>query len=760
MKAIVLLAFLVILLAPAQAMPQMFDFTATPANAYLGESVVLSFICNSTNSPIQNTNASIVGPDLIIPNLHIPGNLYYSLALGRDYIDRVGSFTATAYCRDAEAETSSTASFNVASVTGGIVEVSPESIYTGDTLEIVFEMKKDGVPLTSSVDLSLFINGVQKDPRSIVYDMRRGWIIKADAPTSPGSYTLKIIGKYDRINVTSESNFIVKNLLEFTIESFDKSNVVAGDNVTVTLRAYNHGQVLTDTGIKIYLEGLELDKSITSNGGFIYAKITMPNVAPNVYNVRAILSYNGNDYIALKPIQYIIPVTGQFLDNGRAVSVQIRFLQSEVEKIKLITDAAGRFSGQIVPGRYDVEFIFPDATLRLRDASISQYNNSMGYAYITDTKVPGIVSNTIYSFSSFLSFSRAIIEIPAKDLDDDAKVFRCDIFGSDRKCRNSWTEANAYIDRARGIVKLEVDTLATFAIGQRESVSVNFNTEKKIYSIKEPIGIRGSTQDSFKNPIANAKMDVRLGNDVIGNLNSDNNGIFFIEFLAPTVEGIYNLTVYAEKSPYLKGEKSMIFEVQRVRSLSVLFSDTIRLNAGSNITKEITVVNTGQDSLNDLQLSIDGVPEEYYTIEKTLFSLPVNGEEKINILFDVPQDAVLTTFDGKLKLSSPEIDREKSFGFTIVEAKKDVEPATTAVTGLAFDFSLPKIDTSYIYLIVFALVLFTAAIAMKKMGRSRSYGVKSKTPSSTDNMNTLADIKNHIKSSGRKPVEKKDEKNG
>jgi hypothetical protein len=758
MRRLLILLFIAMALAPAQAMPQISDFAATPQSAYLGEDVVLSFTCNSTNSPIQHTNISITGPELIVPDIAVPGNLFYSITLGSDYIDRIGDFTATAYCRDAEAETSATAAFSVASVVGGIVEVSPDAIYTGDTVEIIFDMKKDGVPLTSSVEFALFIDGVQKDARSIVYDTRKGWVLKMDAPDSPGSHQLKIIARYDRINVTSEQPITVRNPLEFTVEGFDRSSVVANDNVTVTLRAYNRGQAIAiDNNLRIYLEGQELDKNITISGGLIYAKITMPNVAPNAYNVRAVLTYGGSEYTAMRQIQYIIPVSGRFVDGGRAISVQIRFLQGGTERLKFITDSAGSYSGQLVPGKYDIEFTFPDATLRLNGASISYYNNSIGYSYMTDVKVPGIAGNSVYYFSSFTSFSRATVEIPLKDMEDDIKVFRCSLF-VDRVCKTSWTETSAYVDKAQHIVRLDVDSLATFALGYRESVDVNFNTEKKTYSVKEPIGIRGSTQDSAKNIIPNAKLDVRLGNDVIGNLNSDSNGIFYIELQAPDVEGTYNLTVYAEKSPYLRGEKSLVFDVQKIRALSVLFSDTVRVGAGSNLTKELTIVNTGQDDLNDVQLSMDGIPEEYYRMEKKTFNLPVGEQEKITIIFTVPVDAGPTTLEGNIKLSSLDINKEKSFGFTIAEPSKDVPAAgNSPATGFAFDFSLPSVDISYIYLIVFAAAAFSFAIVMKKVrGRTPRMSMRAR-PAATDNMNTLSDIKNHIRSAQRT---KKGEENG
>lgn len=731
-----LLILLALLSLPAFALPNIQNEAVTPNNAYLGESIALSFAC-VTSLPIQGATVSITGPNIIVPDIQLSGGPSYSLSLDQAYIDRTGGFDATVSCADTEGWVNKTINFNVSEITGGIKSISPATLYTNDLMDILFEIKKDGSPVVNGVNFSLFVDNQAVTPKSVVYDTTKGWIIRADAPSSAGTHTIKVVATYTRISLESESSVNVKAPIEFAITSIDKSNVAENDNLTMTIRAFDQGNFIRLPGnIKVYLDSNELSvQSITDDGTNSYVRVVIPNFEKRSYTLKAVLVYKSSTYESTTGIGYTVPAEGEITG---IVGATLRFLKSGSERLRMNTDSAGKYYGTIVPGTYDLHLEFPESKLTLEDVEVDDFDDPLDYAVAKDVYIEGISAKTVYFFSFSLEYDKAIVELPYREFygNSDARIMRCLNWDkAQKKCNISWSEVSGKVSRNGEKVELDLSSLGAFAIGVREKAVLNFNIDSKNYNLKDLIKIRGNVQDSQKNPIPNAKIDVKVGSNVIGNINADSNGVFSIDFLAPDIEGDYTVTIYADKAPYLKGENSKSFTVTKSRSVSILFPEVLRLEPGQQLEKEITFMNTGQDDVTGAEVTVEGVPLGYFTLSKKTIDLPVNAQESVTISFDLPEDASQTTYGATIKLSSGDFSRENSFGLTIRKEEVPAEVQSPA-TGLAI--SLPSLDANYIYIAIFAVVCFSAAFLLKKFRK------RDKRPS--QDMSHLSEIKNHFRS--------------
>jgi hypothetical protein len=218
-----------------------------------------------------------------------------------------------------------------------------------------------------------------------------------------------------------------------------------------------------------------------------------------------------------------------------------------------------------------------------------------------------------------------------------------------------------------------------------------------------------------------------------------------MEFLSPGIEGTHTVSIYADKEPFVRGEKSDSFEVKKTRSVSIIFPDVIRVAPGKNLTRDIVIMNIGQDDIMDLSVDITGVPYPF-KMDKEKASAAANSQDKIQVTFFAPKDAPEATASASIKVHTEGFSKEKTFGFTI---EKELQTSKQApATGLLPGFALPSISLqipqigSFAYVILFGASSFSAALLLKKLKTRRERH---------RHMSMLFDIKNHIKSREKKP---------
>ena len=757
MKMAILLSLVVFLMAMplVSATPVIENITVSPSpNLWLGEDAVISLECSdSGNNSIEKVYAYITGPGIdLTPNgpkdfKHVNDNIWTLLINSID-LDRTGQFNATIYCKNSENNiTTNYTSFIVSELIGYISAINPNPAYFEDIIEIDFIVKKivggNETKLSSGVVFNVSLDGKTKNLKSSTYDSNKGWILKLNSPTTSDVYDVKVIAFYNRTNVTDYSSVDVRNSIEFSIESIDKNWVKTGDNITVTLKALDKGSIITldKSNVDIRINSIDAEiTTISQRGNLFDVKFIAPSISSGRYQLDAYLDYESSYYSDSEPIDYIVSLSGSLIDeNNRAINVQMKFIQNDVTKLTLTTDAYGHYSGSLPPDTYDLEIAFPKSTIYLYGAAINSFNDPVKHYYSDETSVSGIRNAGLHDYEIDLSYSNAEIEMmyTEKNIinENNLRVFRCSSWNSGRNtCNDDWTEVIGEIDIVRNRVKVTSSTLSAFVIGETKDITVDFSLDKGTYYLGDMVNVRGIAKDNDGQIVGNASISAYIKNKKDYNAVADENGVFSIEIPTPEEEGEYTVVLKARKYPYEDFKDEKDFKVVKSRSVLIDFPDTVKIARGGNLSQKFDLLNNGQANIENIEISLEGLPESYYTIASNSIDLKPDEKKTMYIDFSIPVYADPGISSVTLKVENGNITEEKVFGLNIFETSSN----ETAPTGLATGFALPQINyMDIVYIVIFAAVCFSAAIILKKRKVSKKKAVGDKS--------FLSDVGKYIK---------------
>jgi len=191
----------------------------------------------------------------------------------------------------------------------------------------------------------------------------------------------------------------------------------------------------------------------------------------------------------------------------------------------------------------------------------------------------------------------------------------------------------------------------------------------------------------------------------------------------PEEEGNYTLLITVEKNPYDKFTTTSEIEVIKKRDLSILAPGTVRVKQGEESSVELSIVNTGQADLSDIIVSVEGVPDGYYSLNQKLSYLKTEEKKKVIVKFSIPENASEGTFSGKFRAEYGGNSKEEIFGFTIsaksdekeenpIEDKNETNPIPIGKIVLP-NISIPNIDLLN-YILPLSLTAFLGSFLLKK----------------------------------------------
>ena len=472
---------------------------------------------------------------------------------------------------------------------------------------------------------------------------------------------------------------------------------------------------------------------VTTSGNPFQIKITMPDKDPGKHTLKIILSYNGYTANKIIPINYVITASGKIVDiNGKGVSGIRIFLNNA---LKFTTSTDGTYSGNILPGIYDMKIELPHSTLYLNDVDIESFNDPIKYYYLT-TDVFGIKSYGLFIYDVSLPFSNARIimnydwtKVPDEK---ELRVYKCDEWNPVKKvCNSEWEEQTAEIKS--GTATVETASLSAYVIGIRKVLSVNFGLDKDVYNLNSPVKIDGIVEEGTT-PIDNATVKIFLNGNLVSSTQSKN-GVFRVEFLAPDKEGNYTLLVTAEKQPYMICNNTRILVVKKSKEIALMIPDPVRVKQGENKTVNFLIINVGQSDVSNISVSLDGLPTDYYRILEFPKTLKVGDNMTIPIRFVIPVNASENTFSATFRVNSNEVSKEQIFGFTIEKSipKENITYTTNVPTA---NVILPSY-TDIIYVSSFGFAAISGAYTLKK--------IKKRKLRRREIKNLLLDVKREIR---------------
>jgi hypothetical protein len=716
MRIVYLLLCLLVMIQVASSMPSVTN-VSMHSIVWIGETLNISLKCTDSSFGIDGVYANITGPGIILPGLQFSSNpnSTYTLSISSLYLDRTGVFNANLTCRNINNELASVLKqFTVSRLEGNITKILPTPVYSKDVVEIDFSLKVNGVNLESGPSFNVTLNGTNTPLKILpAYDTTRGWILKLD-PLSTGKYDVEVSAFYDRANIKDTNALVVNEDLYFSIVSLATSNVRPGDNITAILKATEEGN-----DINLNTDNLEIrvgsDKAVITDIRKIdnthYVSVIIPEINYGSYDFKAILKHKSSEYVKKEKIEYRMPLKGTIVDNsGRAITTRIKLFSGGSEKLNIQTDGKGFYSGNILPGTYNAEIIFPQSVLKLDNVKILDFDDSIKYNYIENPNIPGIRAAAVHVFKIGLDFTTARVEMGYNDknIDENSlKIFRC--LEWEGECKFGWEEALAEFDKGANTAKLTLSNLSAFAIGTKDRLETDYNLDKTVYNIKDIVKVRGVVWNSNKEEMSGVKLNV-YGDDFPLNLTkiSDSNGVFIFEFLTPETEGNYTFTLESDKHPFVSTSSKKTFEVTKKRDLSIITPSAMEVRQGEKRKFEISIINIGQTELSNITIAMENIPDYYIIKPDEIQALGINEKASVEVHFLAPLNASAFSGKGKITVYSNEVRKSREFGFSLLKAEEKEIPETTG-----FAVSIPAFGTSS-YLAFFALLSFGAAYLLKK----------------------------------------------
>ena len=681
--------------------------------------------------------------------------------------------TYQVYCSNGNVN-SSKKSFKVSSLSMSLTNYN-STVYLADHIKLrakITEKNDAEQVVLSDVDFEVLLND-QSIPINLdgTYPFGEEWVIKTEkiplTGFNPSTYTLTLKAKYRGNTVSDSKNVYLQTALEFDLVDIDKKWVTENDNITFTFRTTYNGNPIDfkKEYLNIWIDSDKVDiSSISQVGQYTYVQISTPDLDLGTYDLDVRFSYMSYVKDISETIEYVIPISGSIIgSDNNVINAQLKFTSNKTE-MTFVTDSGGSYSGHLPLGTYEIEMKFPSSKLILSEVIINQFEDPIKFDKpSTDIQISGIGVGSIFVYEIALTYSNAYLELNYDDsqvLDESQiNIYKCKNWNFGRKiCNSDWYTVSADVDTIRNLVKINTTELSAFIIGYRKDIKLDFNTDRDEYYLNDVIRIIGTVVDGENIPIPDAKIIITIpGTSISESTTSDNGGVFTIDFIGPGNEGKHDLYVSVEKPPFSIENMSKEINVIRSEKLTIMLSDSIKLKKGESTSIPVDIVNNGQTDFSNLKISVEGIPESYYTLALTeIAELKASDEVKTSIDFIIPEDASITSYTCHFQLMYDGTTSDKQFILSIVmdetnETTTEEEkpwftlPKFEMPTGM---FTLPEIDTYYLLIAVVAALSFLISIFLKMR---KSGGIKLEKKLERDNVkNLLLDIKREIETRPKK----------
>ncbi len=674
-RLLFLLVVAVLVPLPAVAAELETSAEVTPS-LWLGDQIFISSNCTPPgNFTVSGVTASVTGP-LVPPDFtlsHAGGDTYE----GSWEPPVEGEYSVSLFCVAEDGNSTINQSlgplgFTVSRLNLGLEGTYPEILYTdSESLEIYANLTRisasvEQVSDTNAVEWEVLLGGEDMGPDSVLYDPESSYWILKSSPGDPesGSRTLEIKASIDGESVSLGSSIEIRESLVFEILSVKPENPKGDEEVTVEIRSeYRDSDIFSEASFSLRV-GTESVEDFLKDSGSNTVSFTLPELDPGTYGLKITLSREGiPDTTVTRDITRTVPISGSIKDaDGNSMKGRITLIRDGDEEE--MTLSRGGYSVRIVPGDYNVIL---ENSEELKSAFFSgmYIDEDPGDLFRFDSLsdrlgVEGIKVASAFALETGCFFSSLVMQVryDASGIrkEETLEVYTCEQWNFDaRVCNSGWKKEEGIVDPVMNTMEVEVDHLSAFLIGEKEDMILEISLDKEEYYLGEDMRVVGTVRTEGGNPIADAYVTFYLGGvEKTGRTNS--HGVFSEMLIAPDVPGEYELSAESNISSLNPIEESEAFSVKEKKEISILLPMEAEIIKGTDNTMSVSILNSGQCDLNNLELEISGVPEGWlYYSPDSWDTLPPGEEERAELVIH-PEDPEDTLYMLEIKAESDEIN--------------------------------------------------------------------------------------------------------
>ncbi|MCD6371355.1 MAG: carboxypeptidase regulatory-like domain-containing protein, partial [Candidatus Aenigmarchaeota archaeon] len=389
----------------------------------------------------------------------------------------------------------------------------------------------------------------------------------------------------------------------------------------------------------------------------------------------------------------------------------------------IVTDSSGEYSGEILPGEYNIVIEAKGLKAEFFDVNIDEFSDPLKFNYLPNLKVDGFINAGLYVLEAAFSYTKVSLNLhydEGKILNESRiSLFRCKSWNFVKNiCYSGWEEVETQKDMVRNSVRVNLTSLSAFLVGSRRMLKAEFSLDKSKYFLEDVVKIKGLVKDELGERVGKAKVVIEgTSEETI----SEDNGYFEIEFIAPDEEGRHTFKLRAEKENYLPFEESFEIVLERKKEISLVIPKTVNVELEENSTVNIKVVNSGQTDFENVKIELSGIPEEFYEILDNDFYLPEGLSRDVRILFKIPKEANLTQIPVKVKANSGDVYSEKVINLVISKEKETVEGNKLSFPTAKIILPSLPVTLDILGLTLFSVVSIGGAFLLRKKRKTKSY---------------------------------------
>lgn len=379
-----------------------------------------------------------------------------------------------------------------------------------------------------------------------------------------------------------------------------------------------------------------------------------------------------------------VPFEG-FVRNVEKQPVNTRFkISNQDEFVQFDTQSNGFYSKKFDPGNYTAEINFfkggeNEGSLQLQDVVMQpQFESRIRFEYKDDPgniDVKGInpINTMAVQFGHPFNNqgSTATMQFDTKGIDPTTvSVFECNKWDfQGEECLSSWDripDSQVSPNPAKWELQFPVEPLVTkyfdtdreilmsaYAVGTKAELQLDSPMEVNGVEngrVKKggDVSLQGRIVSSSGERVSGANVTVSFmeGNNRIKSLTSstDTEGKFNANGEVPDEPGNYSLKVEAEKQPYESFEKRSdkgvwVFLKEGLKISRVEDEDTTDIVIGEDSKLGFNLENTGQTAIKNVELKVEGLEEQLYSLSKKSFSNLGAGESRrVTLTVSLPED--------------------------------------------------------------------------------------------------------------------------
>jgi len=533
--------------------------------------------------------------------------------------------------------------------------------YPGDNLNIELNFAKDGEALYNNVEFKVKLGDTtifdtESGDIAVYNSQTENWEIVTRIPeTSLGTYDVTVLAKYKNHEVTKTSyNAIeVKPLIDVEIIkplTISPYKLSGSEDMNIALKILyksNPVSMKDISGFSAKLDDIDLtikDVLYSENNWTLIINIPEFKPSKDTYNLDIYVNYKGIEVKARDsiPLQFLLKFEGNILDASGLpiVDAEIKLEGFNFEE-KSVTGSSGNYSLRVPPGTYDIEMLLPEMKAKLFGVELTNEDGVFGsatdlirYDHSLDTTVDDMTVAKLVALEFGLPFDKAYIEIPYMDssIMDEEKitVLKCGEWNFGRRsCLGSWKDIDIEVDTIRNVVSFEVDSLSAFVITEEKTISLDAQIDKDNYYLGEDVKITGSVKDDRGNGVSGAEVSYSVKDATItGLVTTDASGSFTVTFKAPDKVGSFDVEVSAKKDSYSTKKVIKTFKTYKKEGLVISSPSSIEASLDESYSMKFTIENNGQKSIRYIELTVDGLPSDWYDLSVNRIGELNEGESK------------------------------------------------------------------------------------------------------------------------------------